>query len=235
MVFLDEQLIGKYLLVADPPQHTRLRALVSRAFTPRRVEELRPRIQRITDDLLDAMLPQGPADLVESFACPLPFTVICELLGVPELDRTAFRKLTTEAVAPASADSEHDAFVRLAAYLTELIEDKRRAGPSDDLLSDLIRTTAEDGDRLSPGELRGMAFILLIAGFETTVDLIADGVHALPTHPDQLAGLRADMTMLDGAIEEMRASRGRWRTRRSGTPPNPWRSAARPSARARRS
>ncbi|MFG2126207.1 cytochrome P450 [Streptomyces sp. NPDC048751] len=203
VVFLDEQLIGKYLLVADPPQHTRLRALVSRAFTPRRVEELRPRIQRITDDLLDAMLPQGRADLVESFAYPLPLTVICELLGVPELDRRAFRELTTEAVAPTSADSEHDAFVRLAAYLTELIEDKRRAGASDDLLSDLIRTTAEDGDRLSPGELRGMAFILLIAGFETTVNLIANGVHALLTHPDQLAALRADMTLLDGAVEEM--------------------------------
>ncbi|MCF4141076.1 cytochrome P450 [Streptomyces sp. Tue 6430] len=202
VTFLDEELIGKYLLTTDPPQHTRLRALVSRAFTVRRVEELRPRIQQITDDLLDAMLPHGRADLVESFAYPLPITVICELLGIPEIDRTEFRKLSTEAVAPTSGAEEYAAFVRLAEYLTELIEDKRAAGPGGDLLGDLVRTTAEDGDRLSPGELRGMAFILLIAGHETTVNLITNAVHALLTHPGQLAALRADMTLLDGAVEE---------------------------------
>jgi cytochrome P450 len=202
MLFLDEELIGKYLLGTDPPQHTRLRALVSRAFTMRRVEELRPRIEEITHGLLDAMLPHGRADLVESFAYPLPITVICELLGVPEMDRTAFRAMSTEAVAPTSAESEHDAFVRLAAYLTELIEDKRCAGPSGDLLSELIRTTAEDGDRLSVNELRGMAFVLLIAGHETTVNLISSGVLALLTHPDQLAALRADPSLVDGAVEE---------------------------------
>jgi len=203
MTFLDEELIGKYLLAADPPQHTRLRGLITRSFTMRRVEELRPRVQRITDDLLDAMLPSGRADLVEALSYPLPITVICELLGVPELDRAEFRKLSTEAVAPTSSGSEYDAFVRLAEYLADLIEDKRRAGPSDDLLGDLIRTTAEDGDRLSPQELRGMAFILLIAGHETTVNLLTSGIHALLTHSDQLAALRADMTLLDGAIEEM--------------------------------
>ncbi|MCI3238531.1 cytochrome P450 family protein [Streptomyces spinosisporus] len=202
MLFLDEELIGKYLLGTDPPQHTRLRALVSRAFTMRHVEELRPRIEEITHGLLDAMLPHGRADLVESFAYPLPITVICELLGVPEMDRTAFRAMSTEAVAPTSAESEHDAFVRLAAYLTELIEDKRCAGPSGDLLSELIRTTAEDGDRLSVNELRGMAFVLLIAGHETTVNLISSGVLALLTHPDQLAALRADPSLVDGAVEE---------------------------------
>ncbi|WP_406452555.1 cytochrome P450 [Streptomyces sp. NBC_01622] len=203
VTFLDEELIGKYLLSADPPQHTRLRGLITRSFTMRRVEELRPRVQQITDELLDAMLPVGRADLVESLSYPLPITVICELLGVPDMDRTEFRKLSTEAVAPTSSGSEYDAFVRLAEYLGDLIEDKRCAGPSGDLLSDLIRTTAEDGDRLSPQELRGMAFILLIAGHETTVNLLTSGVHALLTHPDQLAALRADMTLLDGAIEEM--------------------------------
>ncbi|MFF1443481.1 cytochrome P450 [Streptomyces sp. NPDC058295] len=202
VTFLDEQLIGKHLLTADPPRHTRLRAMVSRAFTARRVEELRPRIQQITDGLLDAMLPHGRADLVESLAYPLPLTVICELLGVPEADRVAFRELSSEAVAPTSAETEYDAFVRLGTYLTELIEDKRNAGPSGDLLDDLIRTTARDGDRLSPGELRGMAFVLLIAGHETTVNLITNAVHALLTHPDQLAALRADMTLLDGTVEE---------------------------------
>ncbi|MGW2564954.1 cytochrome P450 family protein [Streptomyces sp. NPDC001537] len=202
MVFLDEELIGKHLLASDPPRHTRLRGLVSRAFTMRRVEELRPRIQEITDELLDAMLPHGRADLVDSLAYPLPITVICELLGVPELDRGEFRKMSSEAVAPTDADLEHDAFTRLAEYLTELIEDKRCSGPSGDLLSDLIRTTAEDGDRLSPGELRGMAFILLIAGHETTVNLIGNAVHALLTHPDQLAALQADLSLVDGVVEE---------------------------------
>jgi cytochrome P450 len=200
--FLDDDLIGRNLLGTDPPEHSRLRGLVSRAFTMRRVEELRPRIQEITDELLDAMLPLGRADLVESLSYPLPITVICELLGVPEMDRTEFRKLSNEAVAPTSPGSEYDAYVQLGGYFTELIEDKRRAGPSDDLLSDLIRTTAEDGDRLSPQELRGMAFILLIAGHETTVNLITNAVHALLTRPDQLAALRADMTLLDGTIEE---------------------------------
>ncbi|MDF3148187.1 MULTISPECIES: cytochrome P450 [unclassified Streptomyces] len=200
---LEEELIGKNLLATDPPQHTRLRGLVARAFTMRRVEELRPRIQRITDDLLDAMLPRGRADLVESLAYPLPLTVICELLGVPEMDRGEFRKMSTEAIAPTSPGKEVDAFVALGAYFTDLIEGKRRAGPSGDLLSELIRTTAEDGDRLSPDELRGMAFILLIAGHETTVNLITSGVHTLLTHPGQLTALRADMTLLDGAVEEM--------------------------------
>ncbi|MFJ9629900.1 cytochrome P450 [Streptomyces sp. NPDC101175] len=203
VTFLDEELIGKYLLAADPPDHTRLRGLVTRSFTMRRVEELRPRVQQITDELLDAMLPLGRADLVESLSYPLPITVICELLGVPDMDRAEFRKLSTEAVAPTSPGSEYDAFVRLAEYLGELIEAKRRAGPGGDLLGDLIRTTAEDGDRLSPRELRGMAFVLLVAGHETTVNLLTSGIHALLTHPDQLAALRADMTLLDGAVEEM--------------------------------
>ncbi|GEJ99792.1 cytochrome P450 [Streptomyces sp. 1-11] len=200
---LDEEKIGKYLLVADPPQHTRLRSLVTRAFTMRRVEELRPRIQRITDDLLDEMLPRGRADLIEALAYPLPLTVICELLGVPDMDRAEFRRISTEVVAPTDAGTEYDAIVRLARYLADLIEDKRCAGPTDDLLSDLIRTTAEDGDRLSSRELSGMAYLLLVAGHETTVNLIGNGVHALLTHPDQLAALRADMSLLDGAVEEM--------------------------------
>ncbi|MFE2984713.1 cytochrome P450 [Streptomyces sp. NPDC059262] len=200
---LDEELIGTHLLITDPPHHTRLRSLVTRAFTARRVESLRPRIQRITDDLLDAMLPHGRADLVESFAFPLPLTVICELLGVPDIDRADFRRMSNEVVAPSDRDGEYATFVELAAYLRDLIEDKRASAPADDLLSALIRTTAEDGDRLSPDELCAMAFILLIAGHETTVNLIAGGVRALLMHPDQLAALRADMTLLGGAVEEM--------------------------------
>ncbi|MFF5251382.1 cytochrome P450 [Streptomyces leeuwenhoekii] len=200
--FLDEELIGKHLLLADPPRHTRLRGLVSRAFTARRVRELAPRVRHITDDLLDTMLPHGRADLVESFAYPLPISVICELLGVPGTDRAAFRKMSTEVVAPTSPDSERDAVERFAAYLTDLIEDKRCAGPGGDLLSDLIRTTADDGDRLSPEELRGMAYLLLIAGHETTVNLITNAVLTLLRHPGQLAAVRADPGLADAVVEE---------------------------------
>ncbi|PZH08769.1 cytochrome P450 [Streptomyces sp. NTH33] len=199
----DEQAFGRHMLVSDPPQHTRLRSLVTRAFTARRVEALRPRIQQITDELLDAMLPRGRADLVEAFAYPLPITVICELLGVPEIDRAAFREMSNEVVAPTGEEASLRAAERLGVYLTELIEDKRCAGPADDLLSALIRTTAEDGDRLSGDELRGMAFLLLVAGHETTVNLIANGAYTLLTHPDQLAELHADLDLIDGAVEEM--------------------------------
>ncbi|MFF1705444.1 cytochrome P450 [Streptomyces sp. NPDC058252] len=200
---LDEELMGRYLLITDPPEHTRLRSLVSGAFTMRRVEALRPRVQQITDELLDAMLPKGRADLVDSFAYPLPLTVICELLGVPDIDRVAFRALSNAIVAPSEGDDDIAAFEGLAAYLDELIEDKRCTAPADDLLSALIRTRAEDGDRLSHGELRAMAFILLVAGHETTVNLITTGVHTLLAHPDQLAALRADMSLLDATVEEL--------------------------------
>ncbi|MFQ3558646.1 cytochrome P450 [Streptomyces gramineus] len=201
--FLDEDLIGRYLLVTDPPQHTRLRGLVTRAFTARRVAALEPRIREITDRLLDEMLPRGRADLIDALAYPLPITVISELLGVPELDRARFRELSNEVVGSVRPAGEYDAFVELGGYLRELIEDKRCAGPGDDLLSELIRTTAEDGDRLSADELRGMAYVLLIAGHETTVNLIGNGVLALLTHPGQLADLRADPSLLDGAVEEI--------------------------------
>ncbi|WP_369250141.1 cytochrome P450 [Streptomyces sp. R41] len=200
---LEEELMGRYVLISDPPEHTRLRSLVAGAFTMRRVEALRPRVQQITDELLDEMLPKGRADLVDSFAYPLPITVICELLGVPDIDREAFRAMSNEIVAPSGGDTELAAIEQLASYLDELIEDKRCTAPADDLLSALIRTRAQDGDRLSRDELRGMAFILLVAGHETTVNLITTAVHTLLTHPDQLAALRADMTLLDGAVEEV--------------------------------
>ncbi|MFE2583859.1 cytochrome P450 [Streptomyces sp. NPDC059378] len=200
----DADLIGRHMLVSDPPEHTRLRRLVSREFTPRRVEALAPRVQEITDGLLDAMLkqPAGRADLVASLAYPLPITVICELLGVPDMEREEFRRWSNEVVAPTSEEAAVRAFGELGSFLTSLIEKKHRA-PGDDLMSALIRTTEEDGDRLSSGELVGMAFLLLVAGHETTVNLISNGVRALLTHPEQLAALRADMSLLDGAIEEM--------------------------------
>ncbi|MFJ4715444.1 cytochrome P450 [Streptomyces sp. NPDC088785] len=196
-------LIGPHLLFADPPEHGRLRSLVTREFTPGRVAALAPRIQKITDELLDAMVPRGAADLIAALAFPLPFVVICELLGVPDIDRDRFRRMSTQVVAPTSDEEAAAAHVEIAGFLDDLIEAKRSAPPADDLLSALIRTTAEDGDRLSAAELRGMAFLLLVAGHETTVNLIGNGVRALLDHPDQLAALRADMSLLDGAVEEM--------------------------------
>lgn len=193
-----------HMLMADPPDHTRLRRLVAREFTPRRIESLTPRIQQITDELLDAILAREErrADLVASFAFPLPMTVICELLGVPELDRDAFQGWSNEMVARTSPEAEALAYQQMPDYLVELITAKR-ANPGQDLLSAMIHTVDEGGDRLSPNELIGMSVLLLIAGHETTVNLIGNGMRALLAHDDQLAALRADFGLLDGAIEEM--------------------------------
>jgi cytochrome P450 len=222
------------MLESDAPRHTRLRKLVAREFTPRRIEALRPRVQQITDELLDAALPLGRADLIESFAFPLPITVICELLGVPDLDRTAFSGWTRRLIGEGDG-YEDEAAGEVSAYLSDLIEDKRCSGPRDDLLSALIGARYEGGpvstgalsagpghrssadavpsdavlsdtvpaDSLTDEELVGMAFLLLLAGHETTVNLITNGTLALLRHPDQLAALRADPGLMDGAIEEM--------------------------------
>ncbi|MFE5614867.1 cytochrome P450 [Streptomyces sp. NPDC056524] len=199
---VDEEVIGPNLLAVDAPDHTRLRKLVTREFTGRRVEALRPRVQELADELADAMAPAGRADLVDSFAFPLPITVICELLGVPAADRDSFRRWSNELVAPSGGTPEREIVEGFGAYLDALIEDKRASRPTDDLLSALITTRAEDGDALSLPELRGMAYLLLIAGHETTVGLITNTVRALFAHPDQLADLRADFGLIDGAIEE---------------------------------
>ncbi|WP_329462354.1 cytochrome P450 family protein [Streptomyces sp. NBC_01431] len=195
--------VSANMLETDPPQHTRLRKLVAREFTPRRIEALRPRVQEITDQLVTTMLaaPDRTADLVDSLAFPLPMTVICELLGVPDLDQEAFRVLSNEAVAPTVNDNT--AVREIGKYLVGLIEDKRCTRPADDLLSALIRARHDDGDQLSQDELIGMAFLLLVAGHETTVNLISNGVRVLLGHPDQLAALRADFTLIDAAIEEL--------------------------------
>ncbi|MEV0413692.1 cytochrome P450 [Streptomyces sp. NPDC050448] len=193
------------MLETDPPQHTRLRRLVAREFTARRVQAMRPRVQQITDELLDAMAarPQRTGDLIKALAFPLPMTVIGELLGVPDLDRERFSYWSKEVLAPTSLTPSTTAHQKLGEYLTELVEAKAE-DPGEDLLSALIRTRDEDGDALSSEELIGMAFLLLIAGHETTVNLISNGTRALLAHPDQLAALRADYDgLLDGAIEEM--------------------------------
>ncbi|WP_329392785.1 cytochrome P450 [Streptomyces lydicus] len=200
----EESALFTNMLDADPPHHTRLRKLVAKEFTARRVEALRPRVQQITDELLDAMLaaPDGRADLVEALAFPLPMTVICELIGVPAMDREAFRGWSNELVAPTGEEAAYAATVAMSDYLVGLIE-ARRKDPGEGLLNDLIRTSDEDGDQLSREELVGTAFLLLVAGHETTVSLLSNGVRALLQHPAQLAALRADFSLLDNAVEEM--------------------------------
>ncbi|WP_328906687.1 cytochrome P450 [Streptomyces sp. NBC_00234] len=194
---------GTSMLSSDAPAHTRLRKLVTREFTPRRMEQLAPRIQELTDELLDAM-EAGPGrgtDLVEALAFPLPMSVICELLGVPFLDRQAFRQWSNTAVSSLDADERLAATTSMSAYLAGLVAEKRTR-PGDDLMSALIHTADEEGDRLSGDELMGMAWLLLVAGHETTVNLISNGVLALLTHPEQLAALRDDFGLIDGAVEE---------------------------------
>ncbi len=200
----------------DPPDHTRLRGLVSRVFTPRYIAELEPQIQRITDGLIDTALQRGSFDLIESLAYPLPITVIAAMLGLPVEDHDRFRGWAQQVIyaiiqarlAP-SADqvprgvlAEADAVMTtLRAYLSAHAAE-RVAAPRDDLLSALVAVRDQD-DRLSDDELMSMCLLLIIAGHETTMNLIGNGVLALLTHPDQLALLRAQPDLIDNAISEL--------------------------------
>jgi cytochrome P450 len=199
---------SRAMLNADPPDHTRLRRLVSKAFTPRMVEALRPRAQAICDDLLDAVDGEE-VDLIAALAFPLPFTVICDMLGVPVGETRdevrawshalagALEPLITEESAHAAARAgEH-----LRAYLLEIVEAKRRE-PADDLLTALAHAE-DDGDVLSTDELLDQVQLLFVAGHETTVNLIGNGALALLRHPDQLARLRADPSLLPNATDEL--------------------------------
>ncbi|HEY3607753.1 MAG TPA: cytochrome P450 [Pseudonocardiaceae bacterium] len=190
-----------HMLNSDPPDHERLRRLVNKAFTARRIEQLRPRIEEITDGLLADIGPTADVDLLDVFAFPLPITVICELLGVPTKDRDDFRRWSNVLVSGGVPAEEIDeSAIAMAGYLSAMIEAKR-AEPGADMMSALVQAH-DEGDRLTQDELVAMAFLLLVAGHETTVNLIANGVLALITNPDQLAALRADRGLLPGAIEE---------------------------------
>ncbi|WP_433263681.1 cytochrome P450 family protein [Actinosynnema sp. CS-041913] len=195
-----EQSLAQHMLNSDPPSHTRLRKLVTKAFTARRVERLRPRIQEITDELLDAVAGQPEVDLVEALAFPLPITVICEILDVPMDQRDDFRRWSNILLAGNEPAIIQEAGGAMAAFLSRMVDDKR-ANPGDDIFSALVHAT-EDDDRLDHTELISMAFLLLVAGHETTVNLIATGVLNLLRHPEQLEKLRADRSLLPGAVEE---------------------------------
>jgi cytochrome P450 PksS len=192
------------MLDLDGADHARLRRLVQRAFTPRRVEEMRDRIQALCDRLMGAMEHRGRADLLREYALPLPITIIAELLGIPEPDMARFHRWSTRVVQVASPTGvvvAIPALWRFLRYLRALV-DERRARPRDDLVSALVQ--AEDaGDQLSGDELLAMITILLIAGHETTVNLIASGTLALLTHPDQLQRLRDEPALLPLAVEEL--------------------------------
>ncbi|AKZ56934.1 Cytochrome P450 107B1 [Streptomyces ambofaciens ATCC 23877] len=191
--------IGRNMVQSDPPQHTRLRRLVAGHFTPGRIAALRPRVERVAEELLDALPRRGTADLVGRYALPLPVTVICDLLGVPEADREGFHTWSGELVAPTSAEAASTASEALTGYLTELTGRKRRA-PDDTLLGELV--VAADSGVLTAEELLGMVFLILVAGHETTVDLISATVHSLLTHPGLLDLLRADPGLTGSAVEE---------------------------------
>jgi len=197
-------------LFRDPPDHTRLRGLVQKAFTPRVVDELRPRIAQICDELLDDALARGEADLVADYAYPLPVQIIVEMLGVPAEDHEQFR-VWSDALArgldpdfllpPEAVQQRLGAIMAFVQYFASLIE-ARRTRPGDDLLSRLI-AAEEQGDVLTQGELLSTCILLLVAGHETTVNLVSGGALALLEHPDQLARMRDDPGVVRTGVEEM--------------------------------
>src|SRR5579864_3803829 len=201
--------IARSMLVSDPPDHTRLRALVQKAFTPRIVEALRPRIASIVGELVERMAARdGPVDLIAELAYPLPVVVIAELLGIPPEDRLKFQEWSAvmaasldPLVAPEVLDRVAGAREGLHGYLRGIIAERRR-DPRTDLISALV-AAEERGDVLSEPELVVMCTLLLIAGHETTVNLIGNGTNALLRHPEQLTQLRADPSLISSAIEEL--------------------------------
>lgn len=200
------QMMNSHMLSFDPPDHTRLRALVNLSFTPRLVEQWRTRIQAITDELIDAIQAQGntEVDLIDTFAFPLPITVITEMLGVPSEDRVKFRTwsnaLLDGAGQPENFERMRGQMFEFAAYLLNQIEIKRQQ-TTDDLIGRLIQSEA-DGDKLNETELISMIFLLLVAGHETTVNLIGNSILALLQHPRQMQQLKEDPSLIKTAIEE---------------------------------
>ena len=202
------EVLSKVLLFMDAPDHTRVRGLVSTAFTPRTVERLRPRIAELTEELLAPLQEAGHFDVIGDFAFPLPVTVICELLGVPVADRELFRGLTRDMAVVLDLDATPEQFGRAAgaaltftAYLVPLFEERRRA-PRADLISALV-AAEEAGDRLGADELLTTVIVLLVAGHETTMNLIGNGLLALLRQPDQLALLRSRPDLMASAVEEL--------------------------------
>ncbi|MFE2600615.1 cytochrome P450 [Streptomyces sp. NPDC059396] len=202
-----------HLLNIDPPDHTRLRRLVSKAFTPRRVAEFAPRVRELTDRLIDGFAAQGEADLIHDFAFPLPIYAICDLLGVPAEDQDDFRdwagmmlRHTKGGNGAGPRGGVARAVRKIRGYLAELIH-RKRENPGDDLISGLIRAS-DRGEHLTENEAAAMAFIILFAGFETTVNLIGNGLYSLMRHPEERARLQrsigaGETELLASGVEEL--------------------------------
>ena len=191
------------MLSRDAPDHTRLRALISKAFTNRTVQALAPRIQEIADQLINAFEAKGETDLIEDFAFPLPIIVICELLGIPTQDRHKFRIWSHAFIGisnEAEAEPSGNSLFEFVEYIGRLIH-QRRHDPQDDLISRLVHAE-EEGERLTEQELFSMIALLIVAGHETTVNLIGNGMATLLQHPDQAALLQREPALIDNAIEE---------------------------------
>lgn len=206
--------LRRNILSLDPPEHTRLRRLVQPAFTASTIEKLRPRIQAVTDGLLDGIEAQAAAagetapnrnmELISQFSYPLPVTVICEMLGIPEEDREQTQRWSENLLKPIREEEAEEigrGIGEFMAYLRTLFA-QRRAEPQDDLITDLLQAEVE-GDRLTEDEVLAMVFILFVAGHITTVNLIANGVYALLTNPAQMADLRAHPDLIENAVEEI--------------------------------
>jgi cytochrome P450 len=204
-----QELMRHWMLFMDPPDHTRIRSLVNKAFTARTVERLRPRIRELSDELLNAVGSGSEIELMAEFAFPLPIRVIGELLGVPREDQSLFRDASQNLASVLDIGdkteeilAEWDEAARpFVAYMRDLIEDRRRQ-PGNDLLSALI-AARDDQDRLTDDELLGTVMLVLGAGFETTMNLIGNGVYTLLRHPDQLARLQKDPSLIGSTIEEI--------------------------------
>jgi cytochrome P450 len=195
--------LAAHLLNLDPPDHTRLRRLVAKAFTARRIESLRDGIQRTADALLDGLVGRARADLIESYAAPLPMAVICDLLAIPPADRADFRGWTHVLVdsAPDRDRRLRGAVRNIFLYTRELIE-RKRAEPGDDLLSALIQAR-DVGDRLTEDELSSISFVLFAAGYETSMGLIGVGILEMLRHPQLCATVRSDPASLPAVVAEL--------------------------------
>jgi cytochrome P450 len=197
--------LSRTMLSVDDPDHRRLRSLVSKAFTPRYIESLRPRVQQIADTLLDGVQDQGKIELVADYAYPLPINVISEMLGVPKADQDQIRGWSRALAVgqgvggrnPEVAENQR-AFLE---YTKQLVAEKRQH-PDENLISQMI-ASEEEGDRLSEAELLSMIILLIFAGHETTSNLIATGTMMLLDHPDQLEKLKADLSLVPSAVEEL--------------------------------
>ena len=196
------------LLFIDPPDHTRIRNLVSRSFTPKAVAGWRPRIEQVVDELLDEAAERGRLEIISEYGFQVPVIVICELLGVPTEDRDRFGPWSSDASRLLDGDIDQETMMRGAAgalqlinYLNPLIEE-RRHHPHDDLLSRIVQSE-ENGETLSEEELRSLTLLLFVAGHETTMNLIGNGMKALLQHPDELRRLRDDPSLITTTVEEV--------------------------------